>query len=720
MYHLLASRSWPNLVTILRVEQNLGIQLWASQHNAKCGTPLEPRPNRYLAAGGYWPDGPLAEDAPPEAVLAQELSEQFRSVHEARYNSDTSRAANELEVSEATVEGLLNGSAWPGSGDHRPHRTQPPGHAVAPPTQRRSRLAHPSTVTAPHTGSSTVKPGREPHLPWPAAHNDRSSLPQLQGAVAIFVGSVGRAWQTFSQQLSGRLCRRSARLCNSVGVCAAEAPACAIRWAFVPQKRPPVQSGGRLCRRSARLCNSMGSVSGMGEYLDRTYGGVLGPEPYRAYVPHGIVGWDPELSEQTVQRVRVAGDRIAGLAAKLPLHRSMLWCLNRSEGIASSDVEGVSTTLRSLSLLESLRAERDPQRQERDRQALGAVRLTAHAVSVGQRTDAPVGVADLCEMHRRLFEGSDAGFEPGCVRNDDIWVGPAGATPPEALYVAPPATHVGPLCEDLMQYVSTHDLRHPLVKAAVAHLQFETIHPFPDGNGRVGRALIHCVLQRCRPSSVTVPLSAAIAEHKQDYFGALRPYQTYTGGSDSTIRDACGEAAVSFVADAASVACDYTEAVALVITDMDTKWSDLNLRPHSAAAATLQAMSTMPAATIDYLCDATGRRANSVRRGLRKLVSAGVVAETHDEDTGRRVFELPELLQVVDHRQKLLRHCWQAHQAGIGRPPAELVAEWRRRVSVDEAPRQASTQRRQCSHIGERSKVQCTQPAGHSLPHRYT
>ena len=435
----------------------------------------------------------------------------------------------------------------------------------------------------------------------------------------------------------------------------------------------------------------MGSVSAMGRYLDRTYDGVLGPEPYRAYVPHGIAGWDPELSEQTAQRVRAVDNRIAGLAAGLPQHRSMLWCLNRSEGIASSDVEGVSTTLRSLSLLESLRAGRDPQRQERDRQALGAVRLTAHAVSVGRRRDAPVGVADLCEMHRRLFEGSDTGFEPGRVRADDIWVGPAGATPPEALYVAPPPAHVGPLCEDLMEYVSAHDLRHPLVKAAVAHLQFETVHPFPDGNGRVGRALIHCVLQRGRPSSVTVPLSAAIAEHKQAYFASLRPYQTYTGDRDSAVRDACGEAAVAFVADAASVACDYTEAVALIVTDMDAEWRGLGLRPHSAAAAALEAMATVPAATIGYLCDATGRPANSVRRALRGLVSAGAVAETRDDDTGLRVFELPELLQVVDHRQKLLQQCWQTHQAGLRRSPAELVSEWRRSIPTDEAPQQHPT-----------------------------
>lgn len=458
----------------------------------------------------------------------------------------------------------------------------------------------------------------------------------------------------------------------------------------------------------------------MGRYVARVHNGVLGPEPYRALVPHGIAGWRPELGEETAQRVNAAGGRVAGLAARLPQHPALEWCLNRSEGIATSDVEGVSTTLRSLSLLESLRAERDPQRQERDRQALGAVRLAAHAVAVGRSAPSPVRVADLGEMHRRLFDGVDVPFEPGDLRSDDIWVGPSGATPPEALYVAPPAEYVLPLCEDLADYVSAHDLEHPLAKAAVAHLQFETIHPFPDGNGRVGRALIHCVLQRNWPISAPVPVSAAIAERKQDYFAALRPYQTYTGDRESQVRDACAEAAVSFIADAASVACDYAESVGHVLAGMLAKWDGLGLRSHSAAAATLDAMATMPAASVSYLSDATGRSANSVRRGLRGLVSAGAVAESRDEDSGRRVFEVPELLQVVDHRQKLLQVCWHSHQAGLGLSAAELVAEWRRSAGVGDAVLQPLGRRGRCSHIGERSKVRCTQPAGHALPHRYT
>lgn len=186
------------------------------------------------------------------------------------------------------------------------------------------------------------------------------------------------------------------------------------------------------------------------------------------------------------------------------------------------------------------------------------------------------------------------------------------------------------------------------------------------------------------------------------------------------MRDACGEAAVSYIADAAIVACDYAESVGHAIEGMLAKWDELGLRSHSAAAATLDAMATMPAAGVVYLSEATGRSAHSVRRGLRSLVSAGAVAESRDENTGRRVFEVPELLQVVDHRQKLLQVCWHSHQAGLGLSAAELVAEWRRAAVTDNAALQPLARRERCAHIGKRSKVRCTQPAGHPPPHRYT
>lgn len=129
------------------------------------------------------------------------------------------------------------------------------------------------------------------------------------------------------------------------------------------------------------------------------------------------------MGKQTAARVRAAGERIAALGAGLPPHRSMRWCLERSEGLASSDVEGISTTLRSVSLLETQRGEYNPRHRGRDTQALGAVRLTALAAEIARRTDPPFGRSDLQEMHRRLFSESTVAFVPGRLRSDDIWVG---------------------------------------------------------------------------------------------------------------------------------------------------------------------------------------------------------------------------------------------------------------------------------------------------------
>lgn len=149
---------------------------------------------------------------------------------------------------------------------------------------------------------------------------------------------------------------------------------------------------------------------------------------------------------------------------------------------------------------------------------------------------------------------------------------------------------------------------------------------------------------------------------------------------------ACAEAAAAYIADAAEVACDYTEVVAEAVTAMHAKWAAMALRPHSAAAAVIEAMATMPAADLEYLCRTTGRSPNAVRRALRRLASADVVAVTHDDHTGRRVFEIPELLEIVDHRQSLLTRCWQTHQDDSrqhrSRPSAkELLAQWHHNVA---------------------------------------
>lgn len=416
----------------------------------------------------------------------------------------------------------------------------------------------------------------------------------------------------------------------------------------------------------------------MGRKESRVYDGLLGPEPYKAYVPHSISDWMPQPEEQAARRVEDAADHLRAFQQDAEQATALHWCLNRVEGIASSDVEGIATTLRSLSLLESLRGHRDPDRQTRDRQALGAVRLNAFAVAVGQRRPPRLSASDITEMHRRLFEGTDQTFGIGRFREREVWVGsPGDQSPAQAHYVPAPHEFVAPLVDDLVAYVSSPSWVHPLAKAFLAHLQFETIHPFLDGNGRVGRALIHTVIQRGLPGSIPVPISAAIGGRKQAYFESLRPYQTYEGAGDTEIRAATAETAISYLARAMEVACDYSRIVAESIAGMRRDWDELGLRSHSAAAAALAEMSTTPAATAGYLSERTGRPAGSLRRGLRRLADAGVVAESVDEDSGRTVFELPAMLRVVDQRSALLARCWTLREAGAEVSATELLERLR-------------------------------------------
>ena len=458
----------------------------------------------------------------------------------------------------------------------------------------------------------------------------------------------------------------------------------------------------------------------MGRLLDLTYthwfnGGQVS-EPYKAYMPHTINGWTPSLDAATIKRLHDAAEHIRDLQ-RIPADRTLQWCLNRAEAIASSHVEGIVTTMRSLSLLESQPRSSDPGRVERDRQALGAARLNAHAAAVGARRTEPITSDDLREMHRRLFNATQQQIGSGEYRDEQNWVGPSGArTPAAAVYVPPPHQTLMPLLEDLTRYASGPQLVQPLMKAAMCHLQFESIHPFVDGNGRTGRALLHCVLQRDMPHQLPLPLSAAITERRQDYYASLRPYQTYIGPRDSDDRAAAAAASVAYIAVAADVACDYTRAVAAVLADMQQRWTDLRLRPHSAAAAVLHAMSTMPAADTTFLATTTGRSPRAVRRATRQLTDRGVIAESVDEDTARTVFELPEMLEIVDWRQRLVNACWELRSKGTSPKIEAVISHWR--MSLPQQP--AKQQLPPCTHIGVRTGTQCKRRSGHNPPHRYT
>src|SRR5205807_6636737 len=187
--------------------------------------------------------------------------------------------------------------------------------------------------------------------------------------------------------------------------------------------------------------------------------------------------------------------------------------LLRAEGVASSFIEGVTAPVLDIVLAE------DGEPAGRSNAAWVAANLAAVTEAIDEAHASPLTIESLCRWHRTLMTGSPTpAHHVGVVRTEQGWIG--GTSPLDAHLVTPPPEEVPALLDDLVAYINADDV-DAVSQAAIAHAQFEIIHPFADGNGRVGRVLIAWVLVR-RLSLVTPPpVSARIAADVGGYGSGL-------------------------------------------------------------------------------------------------------------------------------------------------------------------------------------------------------
>lgn len=442
-------------------------------------------------------------------------------------------------------------------------------------------------------------------------------------------------------------------------------------------------------------------------------------DSYQAYVPHTLADWHPTPNADAMERFAGVQRKLSDLTQSVENTPALRWCLNRTEAIASSNVEGIETTLRSISLLESRRGRRRRTTDLNDERALGNALMHSLALDLGHDNSCPVKVADIEDLHSSLFTRTAQEFEPGRLRTDPAWVGDQSRTPDGAAYVAPPPKLVPSLMDDLVEYASSPMWGSPVAKAAFVHTQFETIHPFPDGNGRVGRALMHLVMRRDSRLPIAAPLSAAIDARKMSYYDSLRHYQTFVGDKHDLERAEAMYASAEFVADAMSVACSYTMLISNALSGWRQQWDNQRFRAKSAASEILRVMETMPALTQAHIAERVERPLRSITRALSHLVDAGLIAEVYESESGSRVFQVPSILHVVDNRHDLLDQCWLLHADESANVPALLHGQITTEISAQQyASRERRAQPR-CQHVGVRSRKKCTRRAGHSGNHSY-
>jgi Fic family protein len=225
-------------------------------------------------------------------------------------------------------------------------------------------------------------------------------------------------------------------------------------------------------------------------YADTSFGQARrtqGRHGYVAYFPRPIPRQVP-ISQRNLLRVadaEAALGRLAGAGRLLPDPHLLVRPYLRREAVASTRIEGTEA-----SLLDVFDAEASDQPLGAD---VEEVVNYVHAMESGLRRLAtlPVSTRLIREMHAVILAGvRGRDRQPGELRTTQNWIGPAGATIERATFVPPPPDEFGPLLTDLERFVHEEPQLPPLVQAALVHYQFETIHPFLDGNGRLGRLLI--------------------------------------------------------------------------------------------------------------------------------------------------------------------------------------------------------------------------------------
>ncbi len=466
----------------------------------------------------------------------------------------------------------------------------------------------------------------------------------------------------------------------------------------------------------------------MGRYVTEHWPqGAVDGERYEAFVPHPIEGWRPELSRHAEYRLEAAEKDIADAvqrAERVPGYRWAIECLMlHSESLSSSAIEGV------YSSLEGLVAHIDEQ-STADRTALGNWEMLDAAVDIAHDYQ-PFTVDDVKELHHTLMSMSDNPQIAGRFRQGPGWVGQGqhrSLGPLAARYVPPPAYLIDSLMDDLVDAINYSDLP-PVLKASLVHAQFETIHPFPDGNGRVGRALILISLGRSGATNgMPLPISHALLDNRQSYYNALLRYQRFTGDEDDPERSRDLEGVALLMADSAHLAAEQTRKVSAAIETTMGSWAG-KLTASSNQSARWQVLEELvrtPVFTVEVMQEQTGIPAQTVYRCVKELKTCGIVSI--NGKLRNTVYTADDILLIADDILRVRSRSTDSKtskkkrdQTSRRREPARSGA-----TALGNLPSSAAESSRphgqiavRCAYKGPRSGKQCVMLAGHKGQHRY-
>ena len=306
--------------------------------------------------------------------------------------------------------------------------------------------------------------------------------------------------------------------------------------------------------------------------------------------------------------------------------------LLRTESAASSQIENITVGSRALALAEIGLAKYGSNAE-----------LVVANVAAMQRAVAEAGrvtPAAILAIHSALMHDQPSA-DPGAFRNEPVWIGGSGACPHGAQFIPPHHERIQAGIQDLCAFIGRTDV--PLIAhIAVAHAQFETIHPFVDGNGRTGRALVHAMLRHSRATTrATVPISAGLLTDTDAYFAALTAYRA---GDPDPIVERFSEATFAAIGNGRVLADELKGIV--------ERWRlELTVRRDSVAWRILPILLAQPAVTSRLVQERTGVSQPAADRALRQLGEAGILTSKNEHGRDRKrdvVWRSDEVITALD------------------------------------------------------------------------
>ena len=339
--------------------------------------------------------------------------------------------------------------------------------------------------------------------------------------------------------------------------------------------------------------------------------------PYDASVPATIANLDPSVDGELAAEVDDASSALVRFDSELgSLSLPFAAILLRSESASSSQIEQLSSGARAIA--EAALGERET---GNGALIVSNVRALQTALDLAESMDS----AGIIAMQHALLN-DHAPHVTGKFRDEQVWIGGSAAGPHRADFVAPHHDRVPAAIDDLLDFVHREDIP-VLTQVAIAHAQFETIHPFPDGNGRTGRALVQAMMrQKGLTANVTVPVSAGLLHDVDTYYSALTSYRS---GDMRPIVSAFATASFGAIANG--------RVLVAAIVALREQWNDrlAGLRVDAAARRVATLALEQPVLNQRVVSERLGVPANTAYRAFEALESRGVLRAANSAKRNR-------------------------------------------------------------------------------------